>query len=465
MKNWFHIEGVTQQGIKSLEDRIHGLSYVKDYLSNHVQTPIKLLDLGCAEGLIGDWLLSENDVDSIVGIDANQESIDLSKQVFADKTNYHFNCCDLNHYTKISQFEQSYDIVLLLAILQKLKNPIKFLEYVISKTSPQIVAIRVPQFWIDLNLSKMNNVMEKFEYKQHNQVKGDHENQGVLFVYIKNTLDFEVKRGLNTSYKKEISKLKELNQADNVLISFPKSGRTWLRYIFAKYVQQISPLSTFDLEFIPNHHWNDQRHEVNFPRVFLTHNYLDYYQNFKVKDQVIHSQYIDQKPVVFLHRHPLDVIVSYYNQITQREKRSNESLSDFVNNELYGIQRHCEFMNNILDYLQKHNNVHYLSYEKLKEDTFKEISQMFAFWNYDFDPSLLHAAVEESKFDKMQEVEKGIGVQTARLSLSAWDGNHQSLKVRKGKSFAYREEMSAELADQLENNQEVIKLLERLKNL
>ena len=98
----------------------------------------------------------------------------------------------------------------------------------------------------------------------------------------------------------------KLRRADVVIVSFGKSGRTWLRVMLSRFFQVRHGLSERWLIGFDNLHLKTGA----VPRIFFTHdNYLaDYTGNADTK-----ADYYDRK-VVLLVRHPADVAVSQYHQ-------------------------------------------------------------------------------------------------------------------------------------------------------
>ncbi|MGD2030854.1 MAG: sulfotransferase, partial [Gammaproteobacteria bacterium] len=141
----------------------------------------------------------------------------------------------------------------------------------------------------------------------------------------------------------------KLRRADYTVVSFGKSGRTWLRVMISRVFQVKHDLSTGALLSFDNFH----RRDSAIPTVFFTHdNYIrDYTGSTDVR-----SDYGDRK-VVLLVRHPADVTVSQYFQWKHRMKsrkvdllefpgRDREiSLYEFLMDPKFGLVRAIDFMN------------------------------------------------------------------------------------------------------------------------
>ena len=113
----------------------------------------------------------------------------------------------------------------------------------------------------------------------------------------------------------------KLREADCVVVSFGKSGRTWLRVMLSRYYQLRYRLSQRHLIGFANLH--DKNRAI--PKILFTHdNYLrDYTGNRDSK-----ADFRDRK-VVLLVRNPGDVAVSQYFQWRYRMLPAKKSLNAY----------------------------------------------------------------------------------------------------------------------------------------
>jgi hypothetical protein len=175
---------------------------------------------------------------------------------------------------------------------------------------------------------------------------------------------------------------RRLGQADVVVVSFGKSGRTWLRVLLSRFFQiryglKDSSLLGFD---------NLNRRDARIPRVFFTHdNYLrDYTGN------VDNRRDFYDKRTVLLVRHPADVAVSQYFQWKFRMRPGKKTLNEypehgaevdvfgFVTSEA-GLPKVIEFMNAWARELPRVKDLAVVSYEGLRADTAGELGRTLRF--------------------------------------------------------------------------------------
>ena len=133
MKGWFAVPGV-QEGERDMAERVVGLEKVKAAARGK-----SVLDLGCAEGLIGDWLIREGGAVSLLGLEKHPPYVEMAKKLVP------------RGYFFVADFDQpdwdknlvTHDIVLALNIAHKLEKPEEFLDIVVS-LAKEIIALALP---------------------------------------------------------------------------------------------------------------------------------------------------------------------------------------------------------------------------------------------------------------------------------------------------------------------------------
>lgn len=117
-RGWFDIPGV-QVGQRSQSESMAGMEPVLDRVRG-----ASVLDLGCAEGMYGRWLLEAGAV-TYHGVDVHEPYVRTARErVFQHNPAAHFLVADLDHVDHWSCWARpSYDIVLVMNILQKLPRP------------------------------------------------------------------------------------------------------------------------------------------------------------------------------------------------------------------------------------------------------------------------------------------------------------------------------------------------------
>ena len=143
-KGWFKLRGV-QDGDRTVTEQLTGLGAVcRDAFGKTV------LDLGCAEGLIGLHMINRCGAQMVHGLSIVKTEIavarELAKGARGPAKFFH---ADLNNFAKIETANPplllpKYDVVLLLSILHKLKNPEDILNRMLKYAAATVV-IRLPR--------------------------------------------------------------------------------------------------------------------------------------------------------------------------------------------------------------------------------------------------------------------------------------------------------------------------------
>lgn len=137
-KGWFKIDGI-QDGDRTLADQLKGLAPALAA----VNAKTKVLDLGCAEGLIAREFLRAG-AKAVHGIDFVEASVAVARKLCGNAPNVEFECANLNDGVPAPAKKREYEIVLCLAILHKLRQPFALLAEVCHLNRPGLLVIRLP---------------------------------------------------------------------------------------------------------------------------------------------------------------------------------------------------------------------------------------------------------------------------------------------------------------------------------
>ncbi len=138
---WYAVEGL-QAGQVDFEDRIDGLEFIARRAEGKT-----VYDLGCAEGLIAQWLVTRGALGAI-GFDYNKSRVDMGNAITCPSVNLYV--LDLEEIAEkgFKETKPCADIVLCLAILQKMRRPEKLLDMAMALCGEWLV-IRTPSQVID----------------------------------------------------------------------------------------------------------------------------------------------------------------------------------------------------------------------------------------------------------------------------------------------------------------------------
>lgn len=236
---------------------------------------------------------------------------------------------------------------------------------------------------------------------------------------------------------------RKLQQADGVVVSFGKSGRTWVRVMISRVYQLKHGLREGQLLSFDNlHHRNPA-----IPRIFFTHdNYLgDYTGHGEQK-----SDYQGRR-VVLLVRHPADVAVSQFFQWKHRMRRVKQrinnypeasdevSIADFVLGDQAGLPKIIGWMNHWAAAIETLDQVLVVRYEDLRQDPGSELARIMDFLGTPGDADQIRGAVEYAAYENMKKLESGNVFWWNRRLRAGDRSNPDSFKVRRAKVGGYRD--------------------------
>ena len=247
---------------------------------------------------------------------------------------------------------------------------------------------------------------------------------------------------------------KKLENADGVIVSFGKSGRTWLRVLIWRYFAQkngyaADGISEFD-EF--------RNRNPNVPVLFFTHD--NYLKDFAGHDRK--AELYGKSRVVLLVRDPRDTAVSQFFQwkhrIVPRKKVINDypqtdvDLHGFITGEQAGIPKIISFMNDWAAEIGHMPNILVIKYEDLRADTKGQLARVLAFFGQKPTDAELEDAVTFASVDNMRRMElENAKKASANRSLRPGDANDpSSFKVRRAKVGGWRDYVTEEQSEAID---------------
>lgn len=229
------------------------------------------------------------------------------------------------------------------------------------------------------------------------------------------------------SLKEFIGKIIRKLIVKSFLISYPKSGRTWIRVILSKYSSTLYNVKiNLDLFGL----WK-QNHKIPYFKEDET----------KIRNRI--ETQLKNKRIILLVRDPRDITVSFYFHATKRSKEYKGSLSDFIRNKKIGINKTINFINEIYKHREQFKDFLLVRYEDLRKDTTTEIRKILYFLGLkDINRKALTEAILFSSFENMKKLEKSNALQDVRLK-PAHPDDPESYKVRRGKIGGYRDYLNS----------------------
>lgn len=225
---------------------------------------------------------------------------------------------------------------------------------------------------------------------------------------------------------------------DVFLVSFPKSGNTWTRFLVANLVypdQRADFGNIHDLVPDPGATTKRRLHNMPRPRIIKSHECFD-------------PRY---PRVIYIVRDPRDVAVSQYHYHRKCKRIDDDyPMAKFVARFLAGETcPHGSWGENVATWLVTRSQDHrflLLRYEDMLSDTPRELAKIASFLNLAVTPQHISQAIERSSPSEMRRMEKS----QSELSRLTRDTRKDLSFVRAASSGGWKSELPDVLASKIE---------------
>ena len=240
------------------------------------------------------------------------------------------------------------------------------------------------------------------------------------------------------------SRAAELSGGDAIVVSIPKSGRTWLRtflsaYFCARYEHPFSlDLTKFD--------------DPRIPHVIYSHDLFEHRTKGRWWDRVrgkylIPANELRRAQLILLARDPRDAFVSHYVQLTRPsadapEELKSKKVDELLRDCLLGIGQIVRTMNDWLTEFGDRPNVTLVRYEDLRSNSAEQFRRVLSAIG-EKQLSLPHfdAALRFSEFNNMQKMEAA-GSFDSKILQPRDINDPESFNVRRGRIGGYADYLS-----------------------
>jgi hypothetical protein len=228
-------------------------------------------------------------------------------------------------------------------------------------------------------------------------------------------------------------------RADAFLISYPKSGRTWLRYLLSCYFAEIASLGFQpDLETMFRVLPNFDLDPVRGIGAFAGEAHRDHVPLVPVSHLAFKSVLFRDRPVILLVRDPRDVIVSAYFHATRHKKVFSGNIDTFLDDPAYGLPALVRFLNGWAEGLSGRHHL-LISYERMLHEPASTVTSVLGFLRADIREDAMQRAIEAAQFDRMRAKERDRGIPGHDYDRT----DTLSLRMRSGKAGGFAEWLSA----------------------
>lgn len=231
------------------------------------------------------------------------------------------------------------------------------------------------------------------------------------------------------------SRARELSGGAAIVVSIPKSGRTWVRtFLCAYFCRRYG--HPFSLE-------PEQSGDARIPRIVYSHDRFEQRTKADRWDELRGKYFIPvaerrRAKIVLLARDPRDSFVSHFLQLTRRTRETPEDLKQMEIGELLRDRRHgiasmIEIMSGWLKEWSGKPNFLLVRYEDLQrtpEESFRELLGFLG--ESEPEAGAFSHAMEFSLFGNMKKLEAA-GAFASKILQPTDVGDPESFKVRRGK--------------------------------
>jgi hypothetical protein len=247
---------------------------------------------------------------------------------------------------------------------------------------------------------------------------------------------------------------KKLERAHGVIVSFGKSGRTWLTVLLSRYFARKYGLDGDRIMEFDDFH----RANAAIPVLFFTHD--NYLKDYLGSDAKIANY--GRARVVLLVRDPRDTIVSQYFQWKHRMRQRKRIINGyplddigigaFAAGDAAGLPKLLAFMNAWAQDIEKFPNLLLVRYEDLRAATRDELRRILVFFGQSPSDDELDDCIAHASIDNMRRMERdNAGRLMANTRLKPADVNDpNSFKVRRAKVGGWRDYFTEEEAASLD---------------
>jgi hypothetical protein len=255
-------------------------------------------------------------------------------------------------------------------------------------------------------------------------------------------------------YKRRLLSLLGMQRDEVVVISYPKSGRTWLQLMLGEYITRHLGLDVQNVIAIKEY----TKRLQGVPRIKFAHDERPQWK--PASEQVLDKSVYRDQHIILLARDPRDILVSLFFEKTRRvpARRSDRpefkgTINDFVYHDVGGIDSIITFYNSWYENRDVPRSFRIVRYEDLRNRTRETLTEVLGWLGIEeVNEQVLEEVLELGDINKMRksEAESARGSHTLRRTdpnagnafqtrafQPADPDDPESFKVRKGKVGGY----------------------------
>lgn len=185
-------------------------------------------------------------------------------------------------------------------------------------------------------------------------------------------------------------------QEDIYLVEFPKSGITYLGFLLGNIELLLDGKSHEQISFFNySQYIPDVSLVGGMPiRRWARRTFIKSHESFT-------PFYVH---LVYLIRHPEDVMVSYYNYM--RDEGLQTTFPEFISSPRYGIRAWCDHVSSWITNSSNARRIHLMRYEDLVQSPMACLTDLYRNLGVNVPEHIIKTAIERSQIDKMKQSEE-----------------------------------------------------------
>lgn len=227
--------------------------------------------------------------------------------------------------------------------------------------------------------------------------------------------------------------------ADAYILSYPKTGRTWLRALVGKALVEryaLPPERVLDTDVLTG--------MAGLPRAGFYHDGSAMIDGLTYRELDAGKASYRGKRVLLLGRDVRDTLVSAYFQATRRVGTFGGPIGAFVRDDRYGVEKVLAFYRQWESARGVPDAFAFLRYEAMHAQPAASLRAVLAFLGaQDVSDAIVDAAVAFGSFDNLRQAESEDRFRSHMLRTGS-SADPESFKVRKGKVGGYRDYLAPE---------------------
>lgn len=233
-------------------------------------------------------------------------------------------------------------------------------------------------------------------------------------------------------------------EAEAFLISYPKCGRTWLRMLLSRALE--NHYGAPDVDYLGGDFLGGN--VPGAPRIRVSHDDDPHWKTPRGLDR--RKRRYRGKKVVLLVRDPRDVVVSMYFERSRRERAYHGTLSQFLHERRGSLDTILAYYNVWAAARGIPSDLLVVRYEDLRRDTERELLRLLEFLGVrDVAAETVQEAARFASFENMRKMESSGTAESNRLRPR--DPNDpESFKTRRGKVGGFVDYLTPEEIEDVE---------------